>query len=354
MLWLVAGMIGWLAVSHVVVEQSGLRFFQPKAEETIRKLQVFADEAPKFDVIFLGSSRMRRAFTPATFEEEAAKRLGREVTAFNLGVKAMLMPSYTIIARDLLVGDRRPDLLVLGLGVRSFNSNSPRYHHTIRHLCGPGDLFGPYRPRLFSGPEWLVLPEVMFRATASLTQLWRRGDADERAFAESVWELDGGNYPLLPGRPGLPLVLDDAAIRRQIPIEAYRQQRKVLREATQYRIEQSKRVLLESFDPEGRCSDAFEELAVLCSQRDIPLIVFNLPVTEGFANGAYVNGEYRAYLEQLRKLCRAHDVPFYDLNLPPYRPEPFFFRDGDHLSREGSWYFTRLVTHEVLVPLLVE
>ncbi|MEQ8764501.1 MAG: SGNH/GDSL hydrolase family protein [Planctomycetota bacterium] len=351
---LVIGIALWLAVSQAIVESFDLRFFQPQAEPTMRKVEVFREQAPTFDVIFLGSSRTRRALVPQTFEEEVAPLIGRELTAFNLGVNATMMPSYTIIARNLLHGDHRPSMLVLGLGARSFNSNSPRYDHTIRHLCGPLDLLGAYGPHLTSGDELLVVPEVMFRATSSLIQLWRRGTDEEVDLAKGIWELGGATYPALTARKSLPLMIDDSDLRSIVPASEYRAQQVALAKATRYRIGQARRVLLEDYDVDGRCTTAFRELIDICRERSIRLVVLNLPVTEAFAKGAYVDGEYDAYLTRLRELCTEGAVPLFDLNRPPYRPPTFFFRDGDHLTREGAWYFTRLVTREVLANLLKE
>ncbi|MEE8410093.1 MAG: hypothetical protein V3T05_10830 [Myxococcota bacterium] len=334
--------MGFVIGSHVVVEAAGLRFFQPAADDTVRMLEVFRASGRRVDVALLGSSRMRRAITVTTFAKELERSLGRPVTAFNFGMQGGIMTTYYILVRDLLDGEQRPELIVLGLGVRSFNSNTPRYARTVRHLLGPGDLFDDLGPRLLDGDEIGAVPLLLVRAPSSILQLWRKLMPDQKAFAQDVLRRGGSFYDPVAPRPAPP---DPSSAEA-------RDHRQSLVEKTRARASYVRRTLLASFTVKGRATTAMARLVELTRERDVGLLVVNLPVTEAFAAAAYDTGAYELYLDHLSSGCKRAGVRFVDLNTAVYRPDPFYFGDGEYLRDIGAVYFSRRVARDVVAPEL--
>ncbi|HEX6884260.1 MAG TPA: hypothetical protein VF530_12855 [Planctomycetota bacterium] len=72
------------------------------------KLRWWEEHAQEYDLVFLGSSRVYRAFDPAAFEEELARH-GRPLRAFNFGVGGVRPFEMDLILRAVLA--RAPERL---------------------------------------------------------------------------------------------------------------------------------------------------------------------------------------------------------------------------------------------------
>ncbi|MEQ8768524.1 MAG: SGNH/GDSL hydrolase family protein [Planctomycetota bacterium] len=340
-----------LGLCHVLVEAFDLRFAQITAESSYRKLEVFRTGSGPIDVAFLGSSRMGRAVLPRVFEAEYERQTGHDLSTFNLSLHAGTTLGYYLVTRDLLNGEHRPKVLVVGLGARGFNSNSPHNEHAIRHLLAPGDLLSAVGPH--DRAEVMIVPEILFRAPATLLTLWRWELPESRVFADDLLEASSNvsSRVALPGDFPLPMTnaMLEAAIRRY----GLSDLRERVLELTEDRIRRAHVESLRDFDVNGRCSVAFERLLRICRERGIRLVAVNLPVSAEYARGAYRNGEYEKYLERARTLCRDGDVPFIDLAKDgDTEPLPLsLFRDGHHLNEIGSHYYSRLLSKR-LSPLI--
>jgi hypothetical protein len=349
---LAAALAGILVLSHAVVEAADLRFMQPAADESIQTLDAFRAADLRVDVALLGSSRVRRAFTVPVLERELSRSLGRPVTAFNLGLQAGNVVAAYVVARDLLAEERRPAMIVLGLGARSMSSNSPRYHRTIRHLLAPGDLLGPLGPRLTSATELGAVPLVAIRAPSTLLLSWRELFENERHAA--ILARGGSVYEPDPTASGVELPVGEAQLGTLRRAAGGRAHLAALSERGAKRAALARQSLLVGFEPAGRATVALDRLAALSRDRGVQLLVVNLPVDRSYATAAYERGEYGIYLEHVRAWCARESLSFVDANDGQFVPEPFLFEDGDHLSRVGATLFSRIMARDVLAPRLAD
>ncbi|MEQ8764499.1 MAG: SGNH/GDSL hydrolase family protein [Planctomycetota bacterium] len=334
---ILAGLLGFVVISQLVVEGLDWRLKQPQAPKTVRLLEAFRESEGRVDIALLGSSRLHAAVCVPQLERLLGERLSKPVSARSFWIEAGSMPAYTIIARDVLKGAQKPDRIALIMGAGSFNSNSPRYRNTLRYLCSPRDIVSPWGPRRLD--ELPIAADVAFRAGGTLIQSWRGFSDAERQAAEVSERLGGGKYA------DLPAVARDAS-RKQFDRVKDRYAEEVLRRVS-IRSRGTREDVLVDYHPAGRASDALKELIAICRERGIALVVVNIPLSDAFCEQTYRNREDTRYLEQVRAICLAAEVPFFDFNQPGERPPLTDFRDGDHLNEIGADRFTQKLAEEV-------
>jgi hypothetical protein len=332
----VVGLLGTaiaiLLACHVVVELAELRFYQPTADASLRALDVFRQKAPRPDVVFVGSSQVRRGILAPLVEREATRALGRPVAAFNLGLQAGTSPAYAIIVRDLLVGEHQPALVVVGVGPRDLNANGPQHDRVVRHLAAPLDLVGPLGPRWIAPHELMALPALAIRAPATLLQLVRPETEDERAFAARLLAERGSYYDL-----------DD------LETEAGKGTVSGLEQRTRRRARHVREELLDDFAIEGRGVAAMRLLLDSARARGIDVVLLGMPRSEAFAALAYRRLEEKAVQSALQTLGAGLWIEAVG---PEWAELEGSFYDGDHLGPAGAERFTRLLTERVVVPRL--
>ncbi len=339
---LVASIVLALGLCHLVVEGFGLRFAQPTEDVTLQTLATVVREERRVEVAFVGSSRMRRAITVPVVEATLQETLGRPVTAFNFGLQGGVASSFAVVVRDVLRDERLPKVIVLGLGARSLNGNSPRQARAIRHLYAPGDLLGSLGPRRVE--EFAASLYLLFRAPTTLLQLWRAPAAEV-----STLVAGGGSF-YCPVEGPVPLDIHEAEkiYGAKWVAEAVEKTESKGREGAQAR-----RNLLADFEI-GRAGVALELIVDLCQERGVTLVVVNLPVTPTFRALAYQHGEYDAYLSRVRALSEVEGFAFVDLAEPPWLPHECFFADGVYLNQVGAHGLSARIAREVVAPLLAE
>lgn len=113
---LAVGCLATIVFSYALVEALNLRFVQPWRLEPLHKVRFFQLEVRHPAIVYLGTSQMLHGVMPAVVAEAAAAA-GRPSAnqGFNLAVPGAELEISWILARDLLVNERRPQHLVLGV-----------------------------------------------------------------------------------------------------------------------------------------------------------------------------------------------------------------------------------------------
>lgn len=347
---LVAATLAVLVASHVGIEAAGLRFFQPEASESIATLDAFRLEPQQVDVVLLGSSRLRRAAVVPVIENVLARTTGQSVRAFNLSQQAGETTAYYVIVRDLLRDERVPRLLVLGLGAYSLNAHGARRAHALEHLASPVDWLGPLGPSWRRGDEVERTVSAAFRAPGTLLQLWRRRTPSYRATVGPILERGGSLFAPLEPVNALPDA--DTALRRLSVATASDAVHTRRARAVAHRARGVRQKLLRSYDPEGPERWALEALLDVAAERDLTVLVLDMPVGRAFGARAYLQGEYEAYRKVVRDVCAHRGVRLVDLNQGSWRPADVHFSDGDHLTAEAAQLYSVALAERVLAPEL--
>lgn len=329
--------LDWFAAS------SGLIWWQPVSCDQTLKFQAFLNAPGRFDVVFLGSSRMEIGLTPGIVEKVVEEETGRTVSCFNLSQPAGLVRTDRVIIRDLFQGERMPEIVVLGVEARGFNTMSRRTGEYVDYYARPRDILSEL-PDIVSAGFQSSATGALGRAPSSLLQYITHPPSDETCSNKvRFWEMTKGH-----GAPFRTMGRRGAGKPREHDTPKWQN---LLRKRKSFVREN----LLNDYRIGDSAKTALEEIFALTRERGIRLVVVNLPVTLDYMD-FYEPGEYESYLEFVERACAAAGVPFIDFNpLGPSakRIADRFFYDPDHLGPKGSNIFSGRLAQEVVAPLLM-
>ena len=106
------------------------------------------------------------------------------------------------------------------------------------------------------------------------------------------------------------------------------------------------RKALAGYEVLGRTSEAMEHLIVLCRDREIPVILVQMPVHSA-QRALYTPEIIRSFRGFIDRLTSTYACRYVDLS--DRVPDPLFL-DCSHSSSEGEEYFSRLFAEEILGP----
>lgn len=307
---------GGLLLDHVWPD---VRF--PAAAEMRRQLR---SATPSPTIICLGSSRFQGGLLHNAVNPLLREATGKPVYLFNGAVPAGDPLVYELVLDDVL--EARPRLLVLEVSPETL-ARSP--------------IFLPMH--LLRQTRWREVPAVATElgqshgwgqlALARLTPLWLHRLVMQRQLSplRRCHEVIIGRmpYPWVEGpAPVLPLVEQPGA------------------RAAVERGRNDLRNKLADFRLGGLSCQALERVLERCRARGVEVLLVGVPAPGPCreAHGPAVLAAYRAYLARLRQ---RFGCAFVDLRAAV--PDEGFI-DGLHLSLAGGFWFSRLVTREVLLP----
>ncbi|MFT5684355.1 MAG: hypothetical protein ACI8RZ_005296, partial [Myxococcota bacterium] len=97
-------------------------------------------ETGPIDVVVFGSSRASFALSPSTLDLCLTTELDRPTSSFNLARTFSTALTADIVVRDLLVGDRIPKVLVLGVGPEFFNEHNHQITESVTAHANISDI----------------------------------------------------------------------------------------------------------------------------------------------------------------------------------------------------------------------
>lgn len=331
--WLLrfGGFLGLVLVAHVAAQWMTLGYWQPLIHNQTMKIHLYQQDGLAPDLLFLGTSKTNRAVIPVMVERGLA-------TAFCLGQPGMSMQAQAMVLRDVLETNPDPRLVVLEVTPGALNANHGCFNDVLRFYASPGDLVRTHA-RLRSAARWRAAGQGLFRGMTSLyLRAWSRvlHGGQDRQLA-SIRRLKGGHFgPTLP-----------KAIQRLSEM-AVEDQQDLIRSM---RVK-GRRMYMRNFTIGGEPAEGLEEIIRLTRIRGIGLVLFNPPVTEDYRCALYRSDEYERYAGYVEKICRRERIPFIDLDDGRLDLTTADFRDFGHLNAAGAVKVSRLLTGEVLGPLL--
>jgi hypothetical protein len=304
----------------------GLRF--PSAAGVVRQFR----RRPQAGVIILGSSRLE-ALVPGEMESllgRCAGGSGRPAGVLNAWVPGGDAIASEYLLRQLLAAGARPDLVVVEVMPEFFTRHNEwhtlhvrrqlRWENLPEHggeLCRSGQMMRFLRARLL-GPH--VHRHAIRQALARLAFGEPAGPPPAAAAPAGPvdWE-----QTLRPPRLAMMARLAAALANREGP------QR-----------------WLRNYHFGGNGTRALERLLVLCRERGVEVVLFAPPTTRMFRE-CYTPEIESAYQQYLAGLRRTFGCAFVDCR---DWLDDALFCDGHHERAEGGLYFSRLLTHRVLLP----
>ncbi len=316
-----------------------LRF--PSARTRMAELEA---EPRKPEIVALGSSRFQAAIVPGEMSAliDSACRPAQPVGVFNAAVPVGDPISSEFMFNRLLEKGVKPRLVLFEVSPENLNRNNSWLIMHVRR-----QIFWHETPRYFltvcrSGQLMRWLGSRLNPVYYSREEMWRRAAAE----VQGLFSTDG-----TPRAPTAPRPSGATAANK--PPDWDDLLRLPSRQLTSEEAELSRtgadilpRRMLENYDLRGVTVEALERVLARCQEQGIAVVLIGVPVTQPHRDTftPEVMKAYRAYLEQVTQHYGCRFVDYRDRV-----PDNLFF-DCHHLTQQGGLYFSRLLTHEVLIP----
>jgi hypothetical protein len=274
---------------------------------------------------------MKSAVSSLLVRDEIYRKTGRALEIYNLGLNhALIRINYTLL-RDVLTGRKRPTILLLGVEAWGFNFNQQVSNIYFKYYASQRDI-------VLSLDRSLGMKGVDARArgfirdTSNLLWLVKRNPWQRRyqEQTEALINNRGGSY----GGADLPLPdlppSDRALLKREV--------RKMFRKE-----------LLADYDIEGASDRTFRRFISLCRERDIKLVVLNLPIHPHTLK-VYEGNAYRRFTAYVAGACEDEGVRFFDMQEFSDVLDDSHFCDYVHMSTKGSHVFSRHIANTIVLP----
>ncbi|MEL6472032.1 MAG: DUF1574 domain-containing protein [Cyanobacteria bacterium J06623_4] len=316
------------------------------------------------DVLVIGSSRALRGVDPAALRQSLDALGYEDLKVFNFGVNGATAQVVDLVVRRLIPPNQLPQMIVWADGARAFNSgrtdvtfNAIAVSEGYRQLEAADPADGVNGLALGSLADQLTvratatdrqLSEVFGKVSSAYTHRRRIRSAIGQGFGAIAPEFSGDDTTSAGATPtGLPtetsLIDYDgflALSTRFNPATYYQDHPRV---AGVYDGD------YKSFRLEGEQADAFRSLIRYTSEREIPVVFVNTPLTDEYLDSHRMRAEvsFQQYMLQMSE--RYGDFTFRDLGrLWPQRYD--YFSDPSHLNRYGAYQVSQRISQDPLIP----
>ncbi len=308
--------------SYLFVEAAGLRFCQPWTMQMMHKVRYFQTEVHHPEVVYVGTSQIHNSVMPMVIAEEA-QTLGQRIgVQHNLAVPGADVEISWVLARDLLVGEKRPRVLVVGV----FPLILSREHRGSEFFPRYGS-FTDVADRVWHGEASLSdLGMVSRRGLENLLQLpfYRLRKVLPGYKAEFLAESQGGSW--------VPRMLDQPAQRTD------EEWQRVLTNINRGDLSQM------TFGDDTRPARILKQFRDLARERGMELIIVLPP--QRLEAAAF----YQRYHDWMNDFCQREGIRYLNCNDErAYGRDDFV--DPYHLNVRGAMKFSRTLAPHVLQAL---
>jgi hypothetical protein len=332
--------LGWTLLMSLglsqVVESSGLKWVQGVVWPS--DIHTFSQLEPRpIDVAILGSSRASFGVSPSVLDECLGKALDRPSESVNLSRTFATAWSASVLAEELLGGERKPDVLVLAIGPEFFDENNPQHVSEIDANISLQDM-----------PSALLEPRDLQTLIATMrplghgmerTALFLAGRHDQDAHLRWMMLHHGGGQYCVGSRAcednntGVVTLLSDRW-------DAFMDRSQTLMKARfkNYRV------------GGGPVHAHMLELIAWAQEHEVRLVLAELPMHREFRKRIPPK-VWEAYQAHLDWLETEHGLVRFSSNSPAWAKTRSRYLDPDHLSDGGSLRYTNELCG-VLAPLM--
>lgn len=339
-------------------------FRSQQLDEKIALYQRRVAQSGPPDVLVIGSSRALRGVDPAALRQ-ALGRSGRDgLSVFNFGVNGATAQVVDLIVRRLIPADQLPQMIVWADGARAFNSgrtdvtfNAIAVSEGYKQLEAGESTDGINDLALGSLADQISvqtkatdrqMSEMLGRVSSAFTHreqirtaLGQGFGAIAPEFTAEAGTTQSGDTPTeLPTETSL-IDFDGflALSTRFNPATYYQDHARV---AGAYDGD------YKDFQMEGKQTDALNNLLYFTTQKDVPVIFINTPLTDEYLDSRRTKAEeeFRQYMVQVAN--RSAFMTFRDLGqLWPQRYD--YFSDPSHLNRYGAYQVSNRLAQDPLI-----
>jgi hypothetical protein len=333
----IAWALGFTLACSLLVERRGLRWIQgvvwPSDLYSFQQV-----ERGPVDVAILGSSRAAFGFVPTSLDRCLSQRLRRETHTVNLSRAFTTAWAADLLARDLLQGPRRPELLVLVVEPELFDEGNPRLPINVSTTAGLADV-----------PGAVISARDLAGAFAALRPL-ARGPETLALYASGRWDSEAWlRWLMLHHGGGLFCTGAKPCRAHNEAVEDSLDEWWGVVNATL--LPELERLRFPSYRVgDGPVHAHTESLLRWAEQQGIHVVVAELPRMEAF-DARLPAGILPSYREHLAALVRDHGLTHHPVPAEAWTQQRTYFVDVEHLNAAGAHRASRGLC-DTIAPLL--
>lgn len=318
------------------------------------------------DVLIVGSSRAMRGIDPTTLQMALAQQGYKDVEIFNFGINGATAQVVDLILRRILTPEQLPNLIIWADGARAFNSGRPdRTYDAIVSSEGYQQLHSnddgeETSTATNTSHSWLTqldneiadtynnLDQSLNEGLASLLNTYDRR-TQVKALLRQTW---GDWLPQPEIDPEQAAMLAELTYTEEIDIDGFLPL--AVRFDLQTYYERHPRVKgaydsdYESFALQGRQAESLQGVTQFLSDRDINLVLINLPLTDDYLDEVRLSYE-EEFVAYLQNQAAQTSLIFLDWG-QQWTTQHELYSDPSHLNRYGAYQVSTTLAQNQTIP----
>lgn len=345
------------ATAAITVASPFATFNSRQIDEKIALYHQYVLEFGAPDVLIVGSSRALRGVDPSALQRSLAESGYPNVRVFNLGLNGATAQVVNLLMQRILTADQLPRLIVWADGARAFNSGNVDV--TFNGMVA-SEGYQQLDEAAPAAPPDSPIASVSSGLSESYQDLdrWlsdRLSDfsAAHRDRDQVKSRLQDAAKTILPAAPNQTATLENLPSQGVLDVDGFLSIALRFNPVTYYqeyaRVAGAYDSDYETFQLQGRQSIALDSLLQFTSDRQIPVIFVNLPLTD-----EYLDPTRAQYEQQFREFMTARSLQqpgltFRDLG-QTWLNQYDFFSDPSHLNRYGAYEISQRLAQDPMIP----
>lgn len=310
----------------LATERGGLKYVQNLVWPSDIYAFQHAETGP-LDVVILGSSRASFGISPTRLDLCLKDELGRETRSASLARVYSTGLTWNRLARYVLVDDKIPKVLVIGVTPEAFNDHNHK-----------NDMIYAHEGEIRDVPAMLAASESQKDVLGALAPLARGPEALALMLSGRFDNEERLRWLMLHERGGQFCSGDPACGDQNQAFEDLQDYR-----WAKWAVQREELLSVERFSNfeagKGLHHDQLLELLSWAEEHDVQVMLVNMPLHPAFFQQVPPE-TYMAYSTYLWSLSREHGLPTFDGNLTDWRDDKEHWLDPDHLGRTGAMRFS--------------
>ncbi|MCP4807965.1 MAG: hypothetical protein GY913_32210 [Proteobacteria bacterium] len=279
------------------------------------------------DVVIFGSSRASFGISPTRLDLCLEDQLERETRTVSLARVYSTGLTWNKLARYVLVDDKVPDVLVIGVTPEAFNDHNHK-----------NDMIYAHEGEIADVPAMLAASSSYEDVLGSLAPLARGPEALALILSGRFDNEARLRWLMLHERGGQFCSGDPACGDQNQAFEDLQDYR-----WAKWAVQREELLSVERFSDfeagEGLHHAELMELLDWADENEVQVMLVNMPLHPAFFQQVPPE-TYMEYSDYLWSLSREHGLPTFDGNLTDWRDDKEHWLDPDHLGRTGAMRFS--------------
>jgi len=339
---ILAWVLGLLVFFLAIARAADLRYLDSDRWPSDLYAFTHLDSGP-LDVAVLGSSRSAFGLSPSAIEgcleREARRAQGADYTVVNLARYFSSIVGQSVVARDVLVGERTPRMVLAEVSPGLVND----YYNMLYIDVGENGRIGDI-------PACLAATRDGRTAVSCARPLLRGVENVSWAVASRFDELRQPTW-MMTYKGGGQFCFGGAVCkdhnREYVDGMSRYWKRRVKNMVPIIKTERFSRFQV----GEGIAHDYLGKLIDWSDENGVELVLVNMPVHKVYQQEIPPE-DYRAFLSYMQRLVAERGVRFYDANDDHWQQARPLYFDPDHLNDKGAAQLSRQICREVAAPAL--